>query len=191
MPKQTVIRHNLKGIAGFEKEMRQYRARVGILGDKAAQDHTLKENKEKGIFRTTEGQLDNATLGIIQMFGSIKNNIPSRDFLFMPIETHAKEIIKAMGSTLVRKLIAEGEYKKVYAALGAKAMEFVLMAFETSGFGQWEANAYITIYGGWMKNKISGKYFYVKGKKSSRPLIDTGQLHRAIANDVVNASEVK
>ena len=46
-------------------------------------------------------------------------------------------------------------------------------------------NAPITIHGGWMRNKKSGKPFKVKGKKSSRPLINTGRLRGSIMSKVV------
>lgn len=47
--------------------------------------------------------------------------------------------------------------------------------------GDFIANAPITIYGGWMKNKKSGKPFYVKGKGEGKPpLTDTGRLANAI-----------
>lgn len=43
--------------------------------------------------------------------------------------------------------------------------------------GQFKENSPITIYGGWMKNKKSGKLFYVKGKGEGKPpLTDTGKL---------------
>ena len=40
-------------------------------------------------------------------------------------------------------------------------------------------NAQITIDGGWMRNKKSGKPFKVEGKKSSNPLVDSGDLSKA------------
>lgn len=47
--------------------------------------------------------------------------------------------------------------------------------------GDFKANAPITLYGGWMKNKKSGKPFFVKGKGADKPpLTDTGILAEAI-----------
>jgi hypothetical protein len=44
----------------------------------------------------------------------------------------------------------------------------------------WAPNAPITIHGGWMLNKVTGKPIYIKGKHSERPLIDTGSLRQSI-----------
>ena len=59
--------------------------------------------------------------------------------------------------------------------------------------GNWKPNAPITIEGGWMHNKKSGKMFYVKGKKSSHPLIDTGNMVQSIHSAIVtnNNSELQ
>lgn len=161
MTRQTVIKYNLKPLDGFEEEMKKYRARVGILGSHAA--------------RNSGEPIDNPTLGMIQMFGSLTRNIPARDFLLMPIMYNATNITRDIGkANLIRKLISAGEYKKVYDAVGAIALKYVLLAFETSGFGQWAPNAPATI----------------RRKKSDRPLIDTSQLRRAQTNDTVNASDI-
>ncbi len=53
--------------------------------------------------------------------------------------------------------------------------------------GNWKANAPITINGGWMRNKKSGKRFYVKGKKSSRPLIDTGNMMQSVHSAIITS----
>ena len=160
MANQTKINFNLNGLNKLTKDAGDMRARVGILGSHAA--------------RTDDSGIDNATLGIIQMFGSLTKNIPPRDFLVMPVETHSKEIVRAMGSSSVKAAIVAGDFKKVYSLLGAKALEYVLMAFETSGFGQWPPNAPSTI----------------RQKGSDRPLVDTSQLRRAQTNDVVKKSEI-
>lgn len=162
MPKQTEIKFDLKGLDNFNDDIaNSYRARVGILGSNAA--------------RSDESGIDNATLGVIQMFGSLTKNIPPRDFLFMPIQTHARELLQVMSKSSVKKAIAAGDIKRVYDLLGAAALEFVLMAFETAGFGQWAPNAPKTI---------------VK-KGSDRPLIETGQLRRAQTNDTVKKSDIR
>jgi hypothetical protein len=162
MAKETVINFNLKGLDKLQTQISDtYRARVGILGSDAA--------------RSDDSGIDNATLGVIQMFGSITKKIPPRDFLMMPVQTHSREIVRAMGSASVKAAIVAGDFKKVYSLLGAKALEYVLMAFETGGFGQWAPNAPSTI----------------KQKGSDRPLIDTSQLRRAQTNDVVNKSDIK
>lgn len=46
------------------------------------------------------------------------------------------------------------------------------------------ANAEITVKGGWMRNKQTGKLFYVKGKGSSNPLIDEGFMRQSVTHKV-------
>lgn len=161
MTNQTKITYNLKGLEDLKQKLGQeYRARVGVLGSNVARE---------------EGPIDNATLGMIQQFGSLTKNIPPRDFLIMPIQRHGRELVAAMGKASITKAIAAGDIKKAYSLLGAVALGFVQQAFETSGFGQWAPNAPSTI----------------RQKKSDRPLINTGQLRRAITNDVVKKSEAQ
>lgn len=57
--------------------------------------------------------------------------------------------------------------------------------------GNWKANAPITINGGWMRNKKSGKLFYIKGKKSSHPLIDTGNMLQSIHTATITAQDTE
>lgn len=48
--------------------------------------------------------------------------------------------------------------------------------------GEFEPNAPITIYGGWMRNKKSGKLFYVRGKGEGKPpLTNTGKLAESVS----------
>lgn len=52
-------------------------------------------------------------------------------------------------------------------------------------------NSPITINGGWMRNKKSGKWFKVKGKGSSNPLIDTGTLRNSVQFQVIKRKSGK
>jgi len=179
MSKQTEIRFNLDGLDDIKKAIGdKYVTRVGIINDKAGQIDG-------------DSGLSNAQLGFIQMFGSITNNIPPRDFLSMPLQHESKDLIKALSANDVKAAFAARNYKKVMALLGVAAEEIIQRAFETGGFGQWSPNAEITINGGWMKNKKSGKPFFVKGKKSEQPLIDKGELRDAITSDVVSKGSAK
>lgn len=145
-------------------------ARVGILGAKAGEKH--KEAEGHGKTRKsskTESPFTNAEIGIVQEFGSLSRGIPARSFLRMPIEEKKKELVRFMGTPLVKRLITQGEYKKVFKLLGIKAEEIVQEAFATRGFGKWLPLSQRTI----------------DAKGSDAPLIDTGQLRRAITSDVV------
>ena len=163
MTKQTKITFNLKGLDNLSKEIGDtYRARVGILGAYAPRAGETKDS------------LNNATLGVIQMFGSVTKNIPPRDFLYTPVFSHAKEIVSAMQVPSVKAAMVSGNIKKVYDLLGAAALAIVLKGFETGGFGQWAPNKPSTI----------------AAKGSASVLIDTGQLRRAQTSDTVKKSEV-
>lgn len=155
--KQSKITFNLEGMDDLRKQIGDnYVARVGILGEKASRSDT-------------DSGLNNAEIGFIQMFGSVTNNIPPRDFLMLPLQHEKKEFVKAVSGPTIQAALAGKNYKKIFQLLGLKAEEFIQRAFETGGFGQWPANSPRTI----------------AAKGSARPLIDTGQLRRAITSEVV------
>lgn len=157
--KQSEVRFNLDGLEDIKRQVgRSYRARVGILGSGAARDDA------------PGSTINNATLGLIQMFGSLSRKIPARDFLLMPIQKNQRELIQSLQSGAMRDAFTRHEYKKMFALLGLKAEELVQRAFETGGFGLWKP----------LKAET------VARKGSSKPLIDTGQLRKSISSDVVN-----
>lgn len=161
--KQTKISFNLDGLEDMKKEIGDtWRARVGILGS-----HAARTDPDSG--------LNNAELGVIQMFGSITNNIPPRDFLLMPIKQNSQEITRAMATPSARAAFERKDYKRLFQLLGAKAEEIVQLAFESGGFGKWPPLKPATI----------------ARKGSSAILIDTGQLRRAISSDVEKKGSIK
>jgi phage gpG-like protein len=146
-------------LAGFEKIRetlgKDYYVKVGVLGN------------AKNV-RNGDG-ITNAEAAVIHIFGSVTNNIPPRDFLVMPIETHAKEIVQFLDTSKVKRLITEGKIVDVYKSLGVIAEGYVLGAFASGGYGKWPA----------LKDAT------VRRKGSSKPLIDTGQLRRSVTSQVV------
>lgn len=110
----------------------------------------------------------NAELGAVHEFGSKSRNIPARSFLRMPITLHQKRIVK-LASKRVMELLAKGQIVKFWEDLGRVATNVIQQAFASSGFGSWAPNKPAT----------------VRAKGSSRPLIDTGQLRRAILWKVI------
>ena len=46
-------------------------------------------------------------------------------------------------------------------------------------------NSPITLHGGWMRDKVSGKPIHVKGKSGDTPLVDTGQYRNSFAYEIV------
>lgn len=182
MAKQTKINFNLDGLEKFRKTLgNDYVARVGILGANAGAPHMetvtagydTKTGKAIRKASSSESSLTNSEIGVIHEFGSESNGIPPRSFLRMPIEHFSKEILKSLSGTTAKALLERGDYKGIFALLGASAEGFVKLAFASSGFGQWPPNAPST----------------VAAKGSSRPLIDSGQLRDSITSDVVRSGD--
>lgn len=160
MTEQTVVSYNIAGLEQLQKELgKQYYTRVGILGAKAARSDESKEG------------LNNAMLGLIMIFGSLSKKIPPRDFLITPIVQNNKRLLEALASGKMMKKIESGDFKGCFKLLGVIAETFIHEAFQTSGDGQWPPNKPSTI----------------KRKGSDKPLIDTRQLERSIASDVVES----
>lgn len=151
--KQTKINFNLDGLEEIKKQVEGYKARVGILGS--------------DVNRQDANGITNSEIGVIHEFGNEK--MPIRSFLRMPIMTHKKEIIKAMGGTKMRTAFAQGDFMRMFKLLGEKGRDIVLQAFETGGFGKWP--------------DISEATKAAKG--SSVILVDSAQLKNGITSDVV------
>ena len=109
--------------------------------------------------------MTNAEVGAIHEFGTLK--LPIRSFLRMPIHQNSEKIVAetAAGS---EKMVAAGDKVGLLKKLGTSAQGFVLDAFATGGFGNWKKNADSTI----------------KRKGSEAPLIDKGELRRAVSFQV-------
>lgn len=133
------------------------------------------------------GTVDNlAELGFILEKGSPVNKIPARPFMRQTrVKAEArfgKLMLKFYGAILSGKMTAN----RVLARLG-ELYEGELKGIFTTG--SFVPNAPITIHGGWMRNKVSGKIFKVEGKGSSRPLIDTGRLRQSIIYKIAKLSK--
>ena len=152
---------NLKGLEEIKSAVGgSMRARVGVLGG-----HAARTDSKTGI--------NNATLMLIQMFGSLSRNIPARDPLYMPLIRHRRELMQKLGSNSMHQAFMAKDFKKMFLLLGVAAEEIVQNAFETSGDGTWAPNLAGTI----------------AAKGSSKPLINTGELRKSISSDVVNNSD--
>lgn len=123
---------------------------------------------------------NNAEILAVMEAGSAVNNVPSRELLRPVAMLHKEEIVKALGVASIFYLEGnETEGDKQLELLAIQIENWLKMFFNDPNNG-WAPNSPITINGGWMKNKKSGKPFYVKGKKSSKPLIDTGSLRQSL-----------
>jgi hypothetical protein len=104
-------------------------------------------------------------------------NIPPRPFLRQSVDNN-RDNIRAMCKEAMSAIVeGKATAQKALAMLGALQVGLVQSEIKRGGF---EPNARITVEGGWMRNKKSGKAFYVKGKKSAQPLIDTGRMRQSV-----------
>jgi len=129
---------------------------------------TKKYFTKLGIFGkkdSRKGALSNAELGVVHEFGSHSKGIPSRSFLRMPLIEKRKQLLKSIAKQKenLEKGLLDNGIKEVFELAGIEAEAIVLKAFETGGYGKWAP----------LK------------KRKGTPLIDTGQLSRAITSKVV------
>lgn len=156
------IKDNTQKIKNIFKN--NYKTKAGILGGIS----------DKGI--TT------AYIGLIQEFGSIINNIPPRSFIIEPLKKYfIVEFEKH--KELIKEYIKKGDIKRVYEIAGIVMEQIIIESFNKKE--GWKPNSPITIQGGWMKNKVNGKVFYVKGKGVNNPLINTGTLRKSIKHEII------
>ncbi len=168
-------------IKAMQEELsKKYVAQVGILGQKnnrivmeMGESHERYKLRVKKILQSRKDvqqnqEQTNAEIGLKQEMGSRSERIPRRSFLEMPLTLKMPAYARTFGNELM-KAIEDGNLKPVYVNLGIKGEQVVQMAFASRGFGIWPDNAPYTI----------------AKKGSSTPLIDTGQLRRAITSDVV------
>ena len=116
-----------------------------------------------------------AQIGAVHEYGSPENNIPKRSFIREPLINEEKKITNFIKSRFSAVGSNSMSAKKALEQIGNMGASISKGSFTKNN---WEANSDITINGGWMiKN---GKSFFVKGKKKSTPLIDSGQLRNSI-----------
>lgn len=172
MTKQTQINVDLSGLTNLRRQLgSDYIARVGIFGGggqhKQVETRTRKGQKRR-VATKADSAVTNADIGLIQEMGSDTLGIPPRSWLRMPIETHKRDIVKFLGSGVMRKMIEAGNIRGVFKALGVFCEGIIDDAFSSGGFGQWASNAPSTI----------------ARKHSEAPLFDSGQLKRSVSSDV-------
>lgn len=169
-----------RGKSRIERELKIAAEKVALVGIPG----TAKMPREG-----SSGTVDNmAELAFIMEKGSTVNKIPARPFM-------RQTRVKATGR--FQKLLRSYYQAILSGTLGAtKALSRLGEAYEGEmkeifTAGSFAPNAPITIHGGWMRNKVSGKIFKVKGKESSRPLIDTGRLRQSIIHKIAKMTKSK
>ena len=125
-----------------------------------------------GIF----GNGTQATIGAAHEYGTNragrgnKTTIPQRSFLRKPMMAAKPEIVK-QASMAVKWVINGGDYKVAMNRLGLYAQGVSLDAFQTSFNKQW--------------TPLKASTIARRTQQSSKPLIDTGALRRAVVYKVV------
>lgn len=123
---------------------------------------------------------NNAQLLQLMELGSPVNNIPRRELLEPVIKKYRAQIDKMMEQIIQAILVGEEQVADNLMEKLAMRVQNWCKKFFTDPDNNWEPNAPITIHGGWMRNKVTGKPIYIKGKGSDKPLIDTGALRQSI-----------
>lgn len=127
-----------------------------------------------------EQKYNNAQILQIMEYGSPINGIPKRQLLEPVVNKYSQQISNALAQIIDAIITDDIERADTLMQKLALRVENWCKKFFTDPDNNWEPNAYITIHGGWMRNKVSGKPVYIKGKGSDRPLIDTGSLRQSI-----------
>jgi len=129
---------------------------------------------------SSRGEITNVELAFIHTMGSPVNRIPPRPFLEPGVE-EAKDQIAGCMKTAVEAAV-KGETGAAMDELEKAGLYGENAVKSYIGGGHHAPNAGITIEGGWMRNRVSGKPVFVKGKHSDVPLIDTGSLRSSITH---------
>lgn len=151
---------NTLGLQAFKRKLKasaKASVEVGIFADHAAR--TPKDEFDEG--------LTNVEIGAKHEFGSIREGIPARSFLDMPLRTELPSIVRTDSTDLVTAFVEDGP-KAMLERIGFMGEAAIQEAFDTSGFGTWAPNNPET----------------VQRKGSSKPLIDTEQLRESISSRV-------
>jgi hypothetical protein len=145
------ITNNIKKEMDKWNSLKNSTVRVGIIGSSA---------RENG--------LTNAYLLFLHTVGSYVNNIPSRPVLDA-IEVKQEEFASDTAKVMKKLAINQIDVLMTLRQIGAVALSYALLSFETKGFGRWAELKPQTI----------------KNKGSDAILIETSEMRRAITFDVI------
>lgn len=160
------------GKAKIERELKKARKLVGLVGipNDAGRDS---DNPNFPL----------ASIAFVMEKGSPVNKVPPRPFMKQTRERYEKSMVR-LSRKLLRGISNGTTTAKAAISEMAEKYEGYMKAIFLRG--TFAPNAEITKEGGWMRNKVSGKPFFVKGKGSSRPLIADGTLRSSIKSKVVS-----
>lgn len=158
-----------EGAAARLKALMRRRVLVGIPQEKSSR-------KDAGP--------TNAELAFIHSHGSPLMHIPARPFIEPALESAQvkRQIAGCMADALAATLSqGAAEASDSLHKAGLYGENAVKRYFRS---GELAPNAPITVEGGWMRNRVSGKPVYVPGKHANAPLRDTGSLRKSITHVV-------
>ena len=164
-----------RGAARIKRELERAKNHFALIGIPSDAKRPV---DEKGH----DTGINMAELALIMEKGSPANKVPARPFMQktrMRAEGRFAGLMKKFYSQLLH---GKGDAVQMLKRLGAAYESEMRETFTKEAFAP---NAPITIYGGWMRNKKSGKPLNVMGKNSSRPLITHGRLRGSIMSKVV------
>lgn len=156
----------------FMKELDEL-CRLKVCVGFQSQDSKNKRKKESGE-PSSDKEVTNLDVAMWNELGT--PYMPSRPFMRNSIDKN-KPVIQKNAAALIKNLGEGITAKMVLTVLGTQQVSFMAQEIDT---GDFKPNAEITISGGWMRNKKSGKLFRVKGKKSTKPLVDSHQMQQSI-----------
>lgn len=163
-----------QGALRIKRELRVAAGKVALVGIPGDADPPVDENN-----KPTETSM--AQLAFILEKGSELNRIPPRPFMRATRERCEKKVARLARSFYKAILKGNASANKSILKLGESYEGEMKKTFTREKFAP---NAPITINGGWMRSNVTGKIFFVKGKQSSRPLIDSGRLRGSIIHKV-------
>ena len=100
---------------------------------------------------------------------------PPRPFLRQSVDKNMARITALCKEQLTRVVKGEATARDALSVIGNAQVRLILEEMKSGDFAP---NAPITIEGGWMWR--DGKAFFVKGKGSRPPLINTGRLRQSL-----------
>lgn len=164
-----------RGASRINRELERAKNYFALIGIPSDAKRPVKENGE-------DAGINMAELALIMEKGSPANKVPARPFM-LKTRIRAQGKFAGLMKNMYRQILqGKGDAVQFLKKLGIAYEGEMRETFTKEAFAP---NAPITIHGGWMRNKKSGKPFKVDGKKSSRPLIDSGRLRGSIMSKVV------
>lgn len=109
-------------------------------------------------------------------FGVPEMNIPRRNFMTPASnewQKYFEQMVQVYGDEIINGDMNIDNFLDAMGQEGASIISDAIVRIKRP------PNAPITLKGGWMRNKKSGKPFKVEGKKSTNPLVDSGDLSKA------------